>query len=254
MQLNWRSQRQIIIFSIYFLIIFLPVAATVFLLVRKSATCYDGIQNDKEEGVDCNGACQLKCDGTYRDLRVNFSRGLKVSDGVYDVFALVENFNTTVTFPKVPYVIAFYSVEGKLLGSASGTLSLLPQTKSAVYLPNLKLAQEPKTVDFTLLTHKALSMYNTDSIPKNISVENWQAQRGANNSLQVVGEIKNPNNKEVKNVAVYAMLYDDTKTVYAVSRTKIYSILGREKTAVSFTWGDIITPTNVDFVVVFDEN
>jgi hypothetical protein len=68
-----------------------------------------------------------------------------------------------------------------------------------------------------------------------------------------VGEIKNPNNQEVRNLDVYAMLYDDTRTVYAVSKTKIFSIKGREKTAVAFTWGDILTPANVEFVVVINQ-
>ena len=252
MELNWRTQRQIIIFTIYFLIIFVPFAFATYQILKKHPSCYDGIQNGIEEGVDCNGSCELRCDGTYRDLRVNFVRGLKVSDSVYDIFALVENYNTEVSFPLVPYNLNFYSSEGKLLGTASGTLSLLPQTKAAIYLPSLQLTQEPKTVDLSLQPHKALAFYDLESIPKNVSVENWQAQRGANNSLQVVGEIKNPNNRQVKNLQVYALLYDDTKTVYAVSRTKVASLAGREKGAVTFTWGDIRTPTNVDFVVVFN--
>lgn len=251
MELNWRSQRQIIIFTTYFLIVFVPISFISYMLARTTPSCFDGIENGDEIGVDCGGSCELRCDGTYRDIRVNFSRGMKVSDGIYDIFALLENYNTNISFPNVPYVISFYSSEGKLLGSATGSLALFPQTKAAIYIPNLSLGQEPKTVDLNLLPHRALALYD-NPIPKNVSVENWQAQRGANNSLQLVGELDNPNSKEVKNLSVYAMLYDDTRTVYAVSRTKVYSIKGREKQAVTFTWGDIISPTNVDFVVVFD--
>lgn len=253
MQLNWRTQRQIIIFSIYFLIVFLPVALIVFLLLRHPASCFDGIQNGDESGVDCNGSCELRCDGTYRDIKIDFARGVKVTDGVYDIFALIENFNTNINFPNVPYAINFYSTNGALLGSASGSVALYPQTRAAIYLPSLKLAQEPKTIDLTLLPHKALALYDTNTIPKQVTVENWQAQRGANDSLQVVGEIQNPNNIPAKNINVYAMLYDDTKTVYAVSRTRVDIVPGRSKTAVSFTWGNLPSPSNVDFVVVFDQ-
>lgn len=251
--MDWRLQRQIIIFSIYFLILFVPFSLITYSILSKSPSCYDGIQNAEEQGVDCNGSCELRCEGTYREVKIDFVRGMKVSDDTYDIFALVQNYNTSVSFPNIPYKLSFYSTEGKLLGTASGSLALLPQSKGAVYLPSLHLKQEPKTIDMTFAPHKALAFYDIENIPKNVSVENWQAQRGANNSLQVVGEIKNPNNKEVKNITVYALLYDDTRTVYAVSKTKVYSILGRQKTAVSFTWGDIVVPTNVDFVVVFDE-
>lgn len=253
MELNWRSQRQIIIFSIYFLIIFIPFAFITYNILKKSPSCFDGVQNANEEGIDCNGSCQLRCEGTYRDVKINFVRGLKVSENVYDIFALVENYNTEISFPNVPYSLTFYSNEGKVLGNATGSLALLPRSKGAIYLPSLQLSQEPKTIDLSLESHKALAFPDIETIPQNISVENWQAQRGANNSLQVVGEIKNPNNKQVKNITAYALLYDDTKTVYAVSRTKIVSLAGREKAGIAFTWGDILTPTNVDFIVVFDD-
>lgn len=253
MNLNWRSQRQIIIFSIYFLIIFVPVSYITFSLLRTQVSCFDGIKNGLEEGIDCNGSCDLRCENTYKEVKVDFTRSMKVDDGVYDIFALLDNYNLNVTFPKVPYSLNFYSAEGKLLGGASGTLAILPQSKVAIYLPSLRLAQAPKTVDLTILPHKALLYPNLENIPKDVSVQNWQAQRGANDSLQLVGELKNPYNREVKDIAVYALLYDDTKTVYAVSKTKVTSLKGREKTAVAFTWGNIITPTNADFIVVFGE-
>jgi hypothetical protein len=251
--MDWRIQRQIIIFSTYFLIFFLPFSFFTYQILKKSPSCFDGIQNAKEEGVDCNGSCQLRCDGTYRDVRINYVRSMPVMEGVYDVFALLENYNTEINFPNVPYEIKMYNTDGKLIGTASGSVALLPQTKAAIYLPRLELAQAPKTIDLSLQPHKALNFLNAGDIPRNISVENWQAQRGANNSLQVVGEIKNPNNQEVRNIDVYALLYDDTKTVYAVSKTKVFSLKGREKTAVAFTWGDVISPTNVDFVVVLEQ-
>lgn len=231
----------------------MPVFFITYTLLSKSANCYDNLQNSEEEGVDCNGSCQLRCDGTYRDIRIDFARGMKVTEGMYDIFVLLENYNTNINFPYVPYGLSFYSVEGKLLGTTTGTLSLLPQRKAALYLPSLKLSQEPKTIDVKLAEHKAMSFYDFDSIPKSISVDNWQSQRGANNSLQVVGEIKNPNNIEARNLSVYAMLFDDTRTVYAVSKTKVFSIKGREKTAVTFTWGQIADPKNVEFIVEFDD-
>jgi hypothetical protein len=253
MELDWRMQRQIIIFAIYFLIVFVPVGVVSYSLLRTTSSCYDGIQNGDEGGKDCGGSCQLRCDGTYKDIKIDFTRAMKVDENIYDVFALLENYNENVSFPNVPYTISFYSGQGKLLGSASGTLALLPQTKAAIYLPNLSMTQEPKTIDLTLEPHKALAFYETDTIPKEVSVQNWQAQRGANNSLQLVGQLKNPYNQEVKNITVYALLLDDTRTVYAVSRTQVDSLKGREDTAVVFTWGNIVTPTNADFVVVFDE-
>lgn len=248
---SWRVQRQIIIFTVYLLIIFIPVFFITYSLLSKSPSCFDGVQNNGEEGIDCNGQCSLQCSGTYRDLKINFIRALPVSENVYDIFALFENYNREVYFPKVPYSLSFYNDQGKLMGSSTGELFLYPQSRGAVFIPNLEIFQNPKTIDLQLGEYKALKF--TDLLPRNISIESWTAQRGANNSLQLVGELKNPNNQAYKNIDVYAMLYDDTKTVYAVSKTNVVSLGGRQTVGVSFTWGDLQSPRNVEFVVVINK-
>lgn len=249
MNFSWRVQRQIIIFTIYFFIVTIPVTYIALKLLEKSPTCFDNIKNQNEENVDCNGVCSLMCAGTYRDVKVNFTRGLYVSPNKYDIFALLENFNESVDFPVVPYTVYFYSYEGKLLGNATGTTSITARSRAAVYLANLDISQEPKTIELNLATHTAIRATNTE--PKNLlTVKNWQAQRGASDSLSVIGELSNPYNESVSNLDVYALIYDDTKTVYAVSKTVVRSIKGREKQAVAFTWGNIKSPANVEFVVV----
>ena len=65
--------------------------------------------------------------------------------------------------------------------------------------------------------------------------------------------LKNPNNEGYRNIDVFAMLYDETKTVYAVSKTNVVSLGGRQTVGVSFSWGDLQSPRNVEFVVVLNE-
>jgi hypothetical protein len=182
-------------------------------------------------------------------------RSLKVSENVYDIFALFENYNREVYFPKVPYTLSFYNDQGKLMGTSTGELFLYPQSRGAIFIPNINAEQNPKTIDLQLGEHKGLnsSLVLGGNIPRNISVESWTAQRGANNSLQLVGELKNPNNSTYRNIDVYAMLYDDTKTVYAVSKTNVASLGGRQTVGVSFTWGDLQSPRNVEFIVIVNE-
>ncbi len=249
MNFSWRLQRQIVIFTIYFLIVTIPTLHVISNLIAKNPTCFDGIKNQDETQVDCNGVCSLKCEGTYKDIKVNFSRGLYVAPNVYDIFALLDNFNDKIDFPVIPYNVSFYNAEGKLLGIASGTTSVLAKTRGVVYLPSLHMLQDPKTIEFNIGEHKALKSVNPDSKIL-LNVQNWQAQRGANDTLQVVGELSNPYNESISNVDIYALLYNDTKSIYAVSKTKVRNIIGREKQAVTFTWGNIKSPQNVEFIVV----
>jgi hypothetical protein len=247
--MNWRLQRQIIIFFTYFLIVFIPFSFITYKLLQKPASCYDGLLNSDETGVDCGGSCQLRCDGTYKDLKINFARAMKVTDNVYDIFVLVENFNDKVEFPVVPYNLGFYNEQGEALGSSTGTLTIAPQAKGVVYLPNVNIKQLPKVVDFKLGKYAGVANYFNDT-PVKIQVGAWVSQRGANDTLQVVGELENPYSKEYFDLEVYALLYDETKTVYAVGKTEVRKIGGREKTAVAYTWGNIQKPQNVEFVIL----
>jgi hypothetical protein len=249
MKFPWRLQRQIIVWTIYTLIVLIPVLFVVAKLMQKSPSCFDNILNQDEERADCGGVCSLQCNGKYRNIKVNFTRALNVSDGKYDIFSLLENFNQNIEFPAVPYNLSFYNFEGKLLGNASGTVSVSAQGQTPIYIPNLDIAQNPKTIELKLGEYKGIKIANPDDNIKLVSVSNWQVKRGANESLQVTGEIANPYNFEVQNLNVYAMLYDDTKTVYAVSSTYVRNIRGREKQAVTFSWGNLRTPANVTFIV-----
>jgi hypothetical protein len=251
MNISWRLQRQILIFTTYFLIATLPFIYIVSRLLSQSVSCFDGKQNGDETAVDCGGSCNLRCDGTYKSLKVNFTRVLKSDENRYDVFALIENFNPNISFPKVPYNASIYSSEGILLLSASGTISVNPSSQAVVYLPNLEMRQIPKIIDFNLSKHNAILQINNN--PNRINVNTWTSQKGVNNTLQLIGELVNPFSSSANNVSIYALLYDDTRTVYAVGKTKIKSLKGREKTAIAYTWGDLPKPTNVEFVLVYDE-
>ncbi len=251
MNISWRLQRQMLIFTVYALIIILPISYIVSSLLSKSASCFDGKMNADETGIDCGGACSLRCDGTYKSLKVNFTRALKVNENKYDIFALVENFNPNISFPKVPYNASVYNSEGILLLSASGTLSVNPSSQAVVYIPNVEIKQEPKIVDFQMSKHNAI--LQIDSNPNRINVSTWTSQKGVGDTLQVIGELVNPFTASANNVSIYALLYDDTRTVYAVGKTKIKTLKGREKTAIAYTWGNIPKPTNVEFIFVYDE-
>jgi hypothetical protein len=240
------------IWTIYALIILIPASILTINLLSTQNSCFDKKQNGDETGSDCGGSCSLRCDGTYKDIKVNFSRVLPVSENRYDVFALMENFNNDVSFPKVPYNLNIYSSEGILLASAKGGFAINPQSRAIVYIPNLEIKQKPKIIDFNLEKHSALKIFAYEN-KNNLSVSTWQAQKGVGDTLQVIGELENKTTKAVSNSTTYALLYDETRTVYAVGRTQNSNVKGREKTVIAYTWGDLPKPTNVEFITVYDE-
>lgn len=218
-------------------------------MLQKNETCFDGLQNQDEQGVDCNGVCSLQCKGSYREPKVVFARGVPVDVNTYNVFALLENANTNVYFPKIPYTVKAHNKEGNLLVTASGTTALLSANKSLLYIPKLFMKQAPAIVDVDL-DPSYIGLKQTDfKLQQSIKTSAWTAQRGANNTLQVVVKVENKSVNEFSDIEIYALLYDDTKTVYAVGKTVLSSIKGRESTAAVFTWGNLPAPANADFIV-----
>lgn len=253
MNSSWRTSRQIVIFIVYFLVISLPFVVFAYFMLQKSETCFDGIQNQDEQGVDCSGVCSLQCKGSYRDLKVSFARGMVSDVDTYNLFALLENSNTSVYFPKVPYTIKAYNKTGDLLVSASGTTSVLSANRSAIYIPKLQMKQPPSIVDVDI-DPAHIALRQTDfALQQSVKTAAWTAQRGANNTLQVVVKVDNASVNEFSDIDIYAMLYDDTRTVYAVGKTTLANIKGRESTAAVFTWGNLPSPANADFIVTRHE-
>ena len=55
--MSYKSRKQFFYGIIYLVIFGLIGAGIYFALTSKEATCFDGIQNQNEEGVDCGGSC-----------------------------------------------------------------------------------------------------------------------------------------------------------------------------------------------------
>jgi hypothetical protein len=246
---SWRTNRQIVIFLTYFIVLSAPFILFAYFMLQKPETCFDTIKNQDEQAIDCGGVCSRQCKGTYKEVKVDFARGLRSDTDTYNIFALLENSNNNVMFPKIPYTVKAYNTQGDLLLTASGTTSILSSSRSAVYLPKISMKQPPAVVDIDLdPTHVAVRQEDF-ALQQSVKTSAWTAQRGANNTLQVVVKVENSSVKEFSDIDVYAMLYDDTNTVYAVGKTVLSNIKGRESTAAVFTWGDIASPANADFIV-----
>jgi hypothetical protein len=136
-----------------------------------------------------------------------------------------------------------------LLLSATGSTKLLQNSKGLIYIANINSKQFPKVIDIKLSEALAFSQKETQ-IQKYVRTGAWASQRTLGNNLQVVAKISNTNVNSLGEMDVYALLYDDTKTVYATGKTYVSGLSGREESAIVFTWGEIKSPTNVDFIIV----
>src|SRR3989344_5518059 len=74
-----------------------------FLFFYSAATCFDGLQNGQEIGLDCGGGCVRICAFTVTPPEIVWSESFKIIDGQYNAVAYIENKNAVAASPALAY-------------------------------------------------------------------------------------------------------------------------------------------------------
>jgi hypothetical protein len=82
---SWSQKRQIIYFSIPFFLFLLVLSFVYFSFFYKPATCFDGVKNGNETGIDCGGSCSLVCTNDALKPITLWSKAFAVTDDVYNL-------------------------------------------------------------------------------------------------------------------------------------------------------------------------
>src|SRR3989338_8254868 len=109
--MDGRVQKQLII-GIVFVLILGGIGYGIYSGLVTKVSCTDGIQNGKEEGVDCGIlACGKACEPAIMPINIISSQFFKVGQGDYDFVAQLSNPNVSYGASRIEYS----------LGSSSGS-------------------------------------------------------------------------------------------------------------------------------------
>lgn len=248
--MSWSSKRKNkYIFSFIFLLI-ISVGIFFFFVFYTPATCTDGKLNQKEEGVDCGGPCDLICSFRTIDPIIKWSRAVETTNGVFGVVAMVENPNTYAEAYDVPYVFKLYDEKGILINERSGEAFIPNNLIFPVFEGNLKVGNRiPTRATFEFKQQpKWLEIKNiSDSI--NISNIRYLVK---NNSPRVSAIIENKLVKDIKKLELIVLLYDIDNNLINSSRTTLDVLKKDSSENVIFTWNKIFEKevTKIDIVPI----
>ncbi len=107
--LSWSGRRRLLYFIIALAALLIIVAFPLYSFLNRPGNCFDGTQNNGEDGIDCGGACDHLCDFQAADLVTHWSRIIKVRSGVYDAVSLIENPNFNAGVSEIKYVFKLYN-------------------------------------------------------------------------------------------------------------------------------------------------
>ena len=229
--ISWAARKQLTYFFVLILIA-LAIGFYVFIKVT-SPTCFDGKQNQNEDGVDCGGSCSEKCLGIIKDLVVVWSRPISVEDGVYDAVALVDNPNIFLGVYSVNYTFRVYDENNVLIAISPGQTFIAPGERFALFASKIDVGHTVPARAF-LEFDKNINWQKIETGNAKILVTNKEFTNGEYPHMNIV--IGNKSLSPAKNISAVAVLYDRDKNIIGASSTSLDSILGENSISVVFTW------------------
>lgn len=244
----WSRRRQGILLTLGVVISLLVISAIYVFVFYKPATCTDGIQNGLEEGADCGGGCVRVCPFQTSEAQIVWARAFEISDGVYNLGALVKNPNFDVQLV-TQYKFEAFNEENLLIKEIFETATIAPLQTLPIFEPTvltgfqdisrvfLRLVGEPEwtraePLEPTVFV-KDRSLTDTDSVPK------------------LRATLENRGITPARDLAVFAVLYNIDGNVVQSSRTYVPFIERDSEGQAFFTWPEAFTDrvTKIDVFV-----
>ncbi len=214
------------IYGIAYLVVFIGIIAGVyFAFIRQAPSCFDGIQNEGETGVDCGGPCAKVCtpastEGLVADNVSIFIPGPER----YTFLAQIENHNTGFAADYFDYSFDLYDASGTLLQS-------FPD-HSFIYAGEVKYLLLANVAETTTADHAVLTTANPDWVTASAM---GLAPRFGNplpvtgsiissSTITVTGRITNGEVASFTHVLVIAVFYDAAGKPAGASQTVIDTI------------------------------
>jgi hypothetical protein len=202
------------------------ISYSIYSFVSLDPTCYDGVKNQGEEGIDCGVKCGTVCEPTIVPLEVISQKLIKAGEGEYDFVAQVRNPNTLHGATNVSYEINLKTKDGSPLDVIRGTFYILPvQTKYLVKTP-IRRAEEGITSEFVL---KDATWHTVSVADLGIDFPLIGEQHGAVSlpgvKYQVEGTLSNTSDFNFDQVDVLVFLQDEQGEIQAITTTTINTFL-----------------------------
>ncbi len=233
--MSWSSQRKITFISILALIIVASFLVIFFVFFYKRETCSDGIQNQKEEGIDCGGPCSNLC-VKHNNPVILWTRWSKVSNTeTYNLLTYGQNPNTGYGAYDVPYTYEIYDKKNLLIYSGSG-VAYIPSLNNFVILNDGIFIGDkvPVRVDFKINYSKIVWQPIGERELGIVAINKNLIDEDSKPKLYVT--LENQTINPLKDIESYAILYDENNNAVAFSKTKVDVINKNSREDIVFTW------------------
>lgn len=231
-------------------IILLMVVGVYYGYFYTSPTCYDGVQNGSEVGIDCGGECIPICATEVVAPEIEWTESFLIAPHQYNAVAYVNNPNFTAGAPELNYTFRFYDEDDTLITERSGKTALLPNGITPIFAGRVD----------TMNRDLARTEIELDPVSLWLPVEEGREQfrigtfdlSGADSSPRLTAEIENTSLQPATGVDVVATIFDSAGTPLTASRTYLEELTARSTANLYFTWPNPIASTVRSCIVPTD--
>ncbi len=232
MALSWARQRQLNYLTT--VVAFLALVGLVIYFVYKPVpTCFDGRQNQDEEGVDCGGVCSLACSNQIQALKIDWVRPLKVEDGWYDLTAQVENLNQNLGNRYLPYIFSVYDTDNVLITKREGVTFANAGEKFVIF--EGRVITKDRSVGKVFVEFPTSTPWEKAApVAKDIFIERREFANEPKPVLHL--SVGNSSLKTIRDISIITVLSDINNNAFAASETKLDAVEPNSRQETYFTW------------------
>ncbi|HEY6019001.1 MAG TPA: hypothetical protein VIY48_03645 [Candidatus Paceibacterota bacterium] len=229
MRLTWSARRQILYYGVGFIVAAIIVWWGYNTFFVKAASCFDGIQNQNERGVDCGGTCSLVCAADTKPLTVLWARPFLTAPNIYTATAYVTNTNVTAGAKAVRYSFQLFDDNNSLVIERDGVINIppvkiIPIVETGIYVGN-------RTPTRALFAFADTPVWYTAQVPA-LRVTNEEL---ASDGSHLTATVMNDTLQDIHKVVVAAVLFDAQGVAVGASKSTI-DVPKKGSQLVTFTW------------------
>jgi hypothetical protein len=241
--MGWAARRRFLILLILGLVAAAFFAVVYIAAIYKAPTCFDGVQNGTETGIDCGGACARVCTAEVQPPTVLFTQAFPNGIGGTNVVAEVSNQNATAEAKAVPYTLSLFGADQSLVGKTTGTVDLPPGARVPIFVPGLQTGNQVAAHSFLSIDPDAPLWTVATRDPRIVPQVSNIVQGGTLAKPQITATLTNPSTTVLSQVLVVVLVRDASGNVINASQTVVPSIPSLGSATALFTWNDAFTGT-----------
>ncbi|OGZ33153.1 MAG: hypothetical protein A3I88_00590 [Candidatus Portnoybacteria bacterium RIFCSPLOWO2_12_FULL_39_9] len=231
-----RLAKQIIIAIIFFLIL-AGFGFLVYWNILPNPSCFDNIQNQNEEGIDCGGPCQSCEAAALKNLEIIWVKSLYVKDNFYDLAARIKNPNQNYGSGRIVYYFKFYDLDDNLIGQEKGTAYILPNQLKYLIAPKIESRKTIKKIEilFEPIEWQKLKEYQAPQLA--VSQKEYSlSESGQPAKSQVSGLVINKTAFDFDQIDIDVLLFNQAGEIIGLNTTRVNTLLAGQERSFIVAW------------------